>query len=203
MITEMKTRKYNQKRRAEKAEQTRKRITEAAMKLHGSVGPAEASISAIAREAGVQRLTVYRHFADDSEIFQACTSLWAQHHPSPDPAAWQHLKDPADRTRAALTALYGFFRRSGEMLRLSYRDLDRVPALQGPMRGVDAWLGGIADDLLKPWKPGPARAQVAAVLHHAVRYATWESLSASGLTDTNLAAMVVQWLQALQPARRR
>lgn len=100
-----------------------------------------------------------------------------------------------------LSALNSFFRRSGDMLRLSYRDVERVPALQSHVRGLDAWLEGMAEGLLKPWKPGKARARIAAVLRHAVRYATWESLSASGLTDAELAGMVVQWIQALKTNR--
>jgi len=44
------------------------------VKLHGTVGPAKTTVSGIAREAGVQRATVYRHFADEEAIYEACSS---------------------------------------------------------------------------------------------------------------------------------
>ena len=43
-----KKRRYNKKRRAELEAETRKRITESAVELHGSVGPAHTSISTVA-----------------------------------------------------------------------------------------------------------------------------------------------------------
>ena len=52
--------------RQEAVDETRLRITEATMRLHETVGPAATTVSAIAEEAGVTRLTVYRHFPDDS-----------------------------------------------------------------------------------------------------------------------------------------
>ena len=58
-------RPYTKTRRAELEQQTRERITEAAVELHGSLGPARTTISAIAQRADVQRATVYRHFPDE------------------------------------------------------------------------------------------------------------------------------------------
>jgi AcrR family transcriptional regulator len=58
-------RRHRQLRRAELEAQTRLRITEATMKLHGTVGPVRTTVTAIAEEAGVQRGTVYRHFPDE------------------------------------------------------------------------------------------------------------------------------------------
>ena len=56
---------------------TRLTITEATVRLHGSVGPARTTIKAIAAEAGVQRATVYRHFPDLESLFMACSAHWA------------------------------------------------------------------------------------------------------------------------------
>jgi AcrR family transcriptional regulator len=55
-------RPYRKRLRAEQEEETRERITKAAVKLHGTIGPARTTISGVAEEAGVQRATVYRHF---------------------------------------------------------------------------------------------------------------------------------------------
>ena len=61
-------RPYRMKRRAEAEEQTRLRITEAAVELHGSIGPARTTITAVAERAGVQRQTVYRHFPTEDDL---------------------------------------------------------------------------------------------------------------------------------------
>ena len=50
-------RQYRMKRRAEQEAETRLRITEAAVALHGSLGPAQTSVSAVAERAGVRRST--------------------------------------------------------------------------------------------------------------------------------------------------
>jgi AcrR family transcriptional regulator len=63
-------------RRAEQVEQTRECITEATVRLHRTVGPAHTSIAAVADEAGVTRLTLYRHFADLDTLFGACRTHW-------------------------------------------------------------------------------------------------------------------------------
>ena len=68
------TRRYRKRLRAEQEQQTRQAITEAAVKLHGTLGPARTTVSAIAEEAGVQRATVYRHFPDEPSLFQACSA---------------------------------------------------------------------------------------------------------------------------------
>src|ERR687886_2593455 len=102
----MATRKYQQKRRAEQQAETRRRIVEAMVALHGEVGPARTTIKAIAERAGVERLTVYRHFADEGEIFAACSAHFQTEMPPPDPAAWAGVTDPAERLRAALLAFY-------------------------------------------------------------------------------------------------
>ena len=86
-------------RRAEQEAETRRRITEAAVKLHGSVGPAKTTVSGVAREAGVQRATVYRHFPDEDAIYEACTSHYNALHPPPDLERWASVDDPSERLR--------------------------------------------------------------------------------------------------------
>src|SRR3954470_17114477 len=84
----MKKRKYELRKRAEDVAATRRRITEAAVALHGGVGPARTTVSAVAKRAGVQRHTVYRHFPTDADLFAACSTHFAQVNPLPDPAGW-------------------------------------------------------------------------------------------------------------------
>ena len=95
-------RKYELKQRAESLTATRGRIVEATVELHDSLGPACTTISAIAERAGVQRLTVYRHFPDERSLFGACSGHWAAQNPVPDPAAWAAIDDPEERLLVAL-----------------------------------------------------------------------------------------------------
>src|SRR3954466_10946821 len=108
-------RKYELKARAEAQEETRRRITEATVGLHLEVGPANTTISEIAKRAGVQRLTVYNNFPDEISLLGACSAHYGAQHPPPDPGAWLAIDDPEKRTRTALAALYGYYRETEEM----------------------------------------------------------------------------------------
>src|SRR5262245_61225968 len=110
------TRRYKQSQRALSQEETRARIVEATVALHEDPGPRATTISAIAEKAGVQRLTVYRHFPDEASLFKACSSHWEAQNPPPDPTLWAEIADAHERARTALVALYRYYRRTRGML---------------------------------------------------------------------------------------
>ena len=191
----MPTRKYELKLRAERQAETRQRIVEAIVALHREVGPARTTISAIAERAGVERLTVYRHFADETAMFQACSAHFTKEVAPPDPAVWSHVADPAARLRAALVAFYDYYRRAEDMLAHVQRDAPQLPALAAVLAPWDAFAGSVRDGLLEQWpvpNPGPARARLAAAVAHALRFDTWRSLArAEGLDDADAADLMV------------
>ena len=129
-------RKYEQKRRAELQQKTRRRIAEAALELHGSVGPAKATISAIAEKAGVQRQTFYRHFPDELSLFRACSSLDLSENPPPDPDLWAPIVDPEERLRVALAELYAYFRRRERIMANVLRDAEGEAEVNANVREV-------------------------------------------------------------------
>ena len=195
MFTEMETRKYRQKRRAEQAQATRQQIVEAAMHLHETLGPARTSIKAVAEQAGVQRLTVYRHFPDDASLYQACTSHWMSLHPPPAKTAWDNIADPRQRTAKALLAFYRYYSKTSRMWRVAYRDVDDLPDLQGPMQQFDRYLDAVRDDLLSGWRPGKKQHKPLSItLRHGLRFATWQSLKKERLSDPAMAQLVIGWL---------
>src|SRR5918996_5391003 len=122
-----KARVYRMSRRAEQVDRTRERITAATARLHTSMGPANTSIAAIAEEAGVTRLTVYRHFADIDVLFEACRVHWRAANPPPDIGAWTGIADLETRARTALTRLYGWYRAHVDELFPIYRDMTTMP----------------------------------------------------------------------------
>ena len=197
MFTEMAKRPYRMKKRARDQARTRQRIVDAAVELHGSLGPKNTSISAVAELAGVQRLTVYRHFPDEFALFRACTSHWLGEHPPPDPAAWQDVAAPAARTEAALAALYAYYRQTADMWELTYRDAGEVEAVQGPLREFEAYLDRIRGDLLAAWHPQGRKPQgLKAAVAHALAFSTWSSLRGQGLGDAPMSRLVAGWVGA-------
>ena len=189
MFTGMATRRYQQKRRAEQQSETRQRIVEAIVALHREVGPARTTISAIAERAGVERLTVYRHFEDESAMFQACSAHFATEVPGPDPAAWTGVAEPAERLRAALLAFYDYYRRAEQMLVHAHRDAPQLPALAAVLSPWDEFVGGVREGLLEGWEvSGPARARLAPAIGHALRFDTWRSLARTERLDDGEAA---------------
>jgi AcrR family transcriptional regulator len=180
-------RPYRKKRRAELEEQTRLRITEAAVALHGSLGPSRTSVSAIAEEAGVPRSTVYRHFPDEEAIFLACSSHWRAANPSPDLEAWAAIDDPDERLRTALGELYAFYRRTQAMMDNLHRDEEIVPSVQRMFSGFRGYLDAARETLAGGRTPRRVRAAVG----HALAYPTWRSLAVEqGLDDSSAADMM-------------
>jgi AcrR family transcriptional regulator len=163
------------RKRAEDIAATRQRIVEAAVRLHGTVGPAATTISALAEEAGVTRLTVYRHFPDDLALFTACSAHWASGQVMPDPQAWGRIDEPDRRLRDGLSDIYRFYRAAEPMLTNVRRDRDVVPKeLRDRTEATDA---RYCDVLLQPFGArGSRRRRLRAILGHAVSFWTWRSL---------------------------
>ena len=179
------TRKYDMKRRAKRQEETRRRIVEATVELHETVGMARTTISAVAEKAGVERLTVYRHFPDERALFTACSGHWSAANPPPDPASWTQIADPEERLRSALTEVYVYHRRTEPMMSNVVRDAQVHPLtremaepyyqLFEQMRCVLATGWGVEDERLP---------LLLATLGHALDFQTWRSLARQqGLND--------------------
>jgi AcrR family transcriptional regulator len=189
----MTTRKYTKKRRAAQESATRQRIVEAVYALHGEVGPARTTIKAIAERAGVERLTVYRHFADEREIFAACGAHFQAKIPPPDPATWAGVTDAAARLHAALLAFYDYYRRGEKMLANVYRDAAELPALAADAAPFGRFVDAVREDLQARWTTADAAgALVGAAIGHALRFDTWRSLvHVEGLDDARAAELMV------------
>jgi AcrR family transcriptional regulator len=177
MSVESRSRRYRKRRRAELEAETRERITAAAVKLHGTVGPARTTVSAVAKEAGVQRATVYRHFPSDVALFEACTAHYWARHPRPDPGQWLEIADPHERLRRGFDDVYRFYRETEGMLEHTSRDATLVPAMASAVERFQAYFEELRSALVKG-RPerGRARRQVEAAIGHALAFPTWQSL---------------------------
>lgn len=194
----MKKRKYRKTRRAEQEEQTRDKIVEAAMALHEEIGPRATSISAIAERAGVQRLTVYRHFKDDVAIFQACSSRWFELNPPPNSSLWRELAPAVKRTEEALRNIYTYYAANARMLNRVYSDEADVPALQEVMVGFKSYLDQIGNDLLKAWQPeSKKRKDVKVLINHALQFPTWKSFSQEKMKENRIAEVMAKCIERI------
>lgn len=191
-------RQYRMRKRAEGEAQTRLRITESAVELHGSLGPAHTSMSAVAEHAGVPRSTVYRHFTDERALFGACSAHWAQDNPPPDVSRWERIDDPDERLAAALDQLYAYYRRAGSMLDKLLRDEEAVPMVAELFASYHQLMERIVELLMRGrGLRGKARARTRAAIGHATAFRTWEDLTgARGLDDAGAAEVMRRFVAA-------
>lgn len=191
-------RQYRMKRRAEQEAETRLRITEAAVALHGTLGPARTSVSAVAEQAGVRRSTVYRHFPDEAALFGACSAHWAEQNPPPDITAWECVADPEERLATALAELYAFYGRNAEMLENLLRDMPKVPVVAELMAPFGQFLAAATEILLRGrGARGRARDRQRAAIGHALAFPTWQDLTATqGLDDAAAADLMTRLVAA-------
>ncbi|MDQ3724626.1 MAG: TetR/AcrR family transcriptional regulator [Actinomycetota bacterium] len=193
-----KKRQYQKKRRAEAEAQTRLRITESAVELHGSLGPAQTTMSAVAEHAGVRRSTLYRHFPDERALFGACSAHWAEANPPPDISRWAEIEDPAERLDTALAELYAYYRQTEEMLDKLLRDAPTVPVVDELMGGLRAFLAEATKILMRGrGLRGNAAKRTRAAIGHALAFRTWQDLTrAQELADKQAVALMSRLVAA-------
>jgi AcrR family transcriptional regulator len=196
------TRTYTLKRRAEQQAETRRRIVEAAVELHGSVGPALTTVSMVAERAGVQRHTFYAHFPDDRSLYLACSGLVFERDPLPDAGAWRTIADPSERLRIGLRAIYDWYERNADLVACVLRDAEyhaltrEVTALRfGPPMAVFGEVLG-----------AKLNAKQRALLGLALSFFTWRTLTReNGLKQSAAVGAMVQAIdcasKALKAAR--
>src|SRR5688572_20177759 len=196
-------RTYRKRARAEQEEATRKRITEAAVRLHGSVGPARTTVSGVAREAGVQRATVYRHFPDEESLFAACSAHYWSSHPRPDIESWKAVRDRSGRLRQGLSEFYEFYEQNEAMMEKTGRDAHMVAAMTKPYAAFAAYLEEAKSILMAGRSErGAARRRTSAALGHALLFPTWQSLRRmQGLSNAEAVAVVVAMVEGAGAAR--
>lgn len=190
-------RPYRQRARAAAQELTRRRIAEAAVELHGTIGPRRTTISAIADRAGVERLTVYRHFPDERSLFTACSRRFFEDHPQPDLATPMAIADPVLRTEAVLVTLYAYYREVEPMMSTLLRDVPAVPLLSEYFGPYISMLRDLADALAADWPAAPTDRMRRAAIGHALAFPTWQSLAREqGLTDQESVEMMLSLMSA-------
>jgi len=195
-------RKYEMKKRAERQRETRRRIVETTVELHRTRGPANTTISEIAQRAGVNRLTVYNHFPELSDLLKACSRSWTGRHPAPDPTPWAKIGDPQVRLRTALTELYGFYGRTEPMRANVLRDAQTMPELAALLEdSVVPYLAAVRDLLAEGWEVSDDRKKrLLATIKLAIDFHAWRSLErGSGLSRKEAVETMVEAVRSSVP----
>lgn len=175
---------------------TRARIVEAAFQLHATVGPGRTSIAAIADRAGVQRHTVYRHFADVNALYEACTRHGMASTGMPDATSWGLVTDPVQRLELGLAELFRWYQQNERMLMLVLAD--EGPDTAAPEDPYSQRMSELAAALIAPWAvPHARRATFEAFVRHAIEFATWRSLHRGGLTGGDAVTLLAGIARAI------
>ncbi len=167
---------------------TRQRITEAAVELHGTIGPAATTMSAVADRAGITRATLYRHFPNEEALFAACSGEWLAAHPPPDATAWTSIADPRSRVHAALGGMYDYYRATEAMMANLLRDAASMPA--SIVRDLASYPDAIVAILDAGWERSSSARLRRAAMRHAILFETWRSLAQAGLSDAEAASLM-------------
>jgi AcrR family transcriptional regulator len=192
--------KYNLKARAERYEQTRQRIVETAMELHRTYGPAQATITDIAKRAGVERQTVYNHFPDELSLFKACSAHYRALNPLPDPEPWRLIADPHSRLRKALAEVYAYYRRNEQMLANVTRDAQANPNLRKVFEARIKHQERMRDALAAGWERGDRQRhkQLYGALWMILDFQMWHTLvTQQEFEDEEVIELVVGMMQCL------
>jgi AcrR family transcriptional regulator len=171
-------RKYAMKRRAERQKETCRRIVDATVELHRTIGPLRTTISAIAEKAGVQRHTYYAHFPELRDLYTACTGHYAAEHPPPDRSSWTEVADHEERLRRALSEIYTYYGRHEEIFANVLRDAqvdDLCAEFTDPVfqNWKQTWKNAVAEGWDTEGERGEA---LLAALGFALDFQTWRTL---------------------------
>jgi AcrR family transcriptional regulator len=189
-------RTYRLRARAEHQARTRQRIATAAMELHERVGPGRTSIAAIAERAGVQRLTVYRHFPDELSLLRACGGQYRALHPPPAIEDWRAIGRAELRLATGLRALYRHFRETEAMWANVLRDVEDSETVRQAAEPRFAYLREAVAVLAEGWGGAGALA-----VRHACDFGAWRSLARMGLDEDDCAALMVTFVRAASRSR--
>jgi AcrR family transcriptional regulator len=170
-------REYEMKRRAERVQETRRRLTEAAVELHQTVGPARTTVSAVAEKAGVQRHTYYAHFPELKDLYQACMGHYSERNPVPEPSSWTGIADAEERLRVALSEVYAYYSGNEAMVSNVLRDAALDPIVQEIMVPFDQYLETVRDVIAHAFEAsGERQEELLGAVALARDFQTWRTL---------------------------
>ena len=198
-------RTYRKRKRARQEAETRRRITEAVVELHRTVGPARTTVTEVAELAGVSRMTVYNHFPTDADLIEACSTHWSARNPAPPPSSWADVAVGPERLAAALGDVYRWYRGAQDMMERVLRDAPIVAPLGELMDARwQPYVEEVVRSLAASWPAEAGRTQaLEAALRLAVDFHTWQVLKRSGMDDDQAVDLAVRMVAGARAASGR
>ena len=199
----MSPRRYEMANRGLAVESTRKRIVDAAVRLHAARGTARTTWDDIAEAALVSRATVYHHFSSLDQLVPACAQAAFDmiDMPTPDEARALFAKHDSPRTR-----LGHFIREScrcyaagADWLRAAWRERDLVAPMGSAVQRLQAALAILLAAALEGIEIDTAGWEVVSVL---VDFPFWDALDRAGVPRDQIAGRILKLaLSELKPRR--
>lgn len=161
-------RSYDSSRRRQAAEQTRRDILRAALKLHWE-GVTE--YEPLAREAGCSVATVRKYFPTKEDLFQGCTRAFAETVEMPDLDALARIPDATQRLRAVVESVCRLHEAMFGYAWLSARLRDESETLNAEMAGYEGLTDAFAELVAPPGseQAGPVRGMLDFLTYRALR----------------------------------
>lgn len=194
----MRANKYLQRRRAETAEETRRRILDATFELHGEQGMAATTMKQIAARAGVGVGTVYHHFPKVEDTVAACSKMVAETMPMPTEAVFDGLTGLNARLQRLAGELFSFYDRV-RALEFVRKDQDLLPMLRDFAAQEDSNRLALTRAALAPFKVDRALIPVAAAL---LDVGVYRALQRIGMDAGQAAVTAAQVIEARVTQRR-
>jgi AcrR family transcriptional regulator len=183
-------RTYSMRQRAERRDEVRRRIVDAAVVLKQTRASGEISMTEVAEQAGVGRVTVYRHFRDLDALKQASSRRFFTQNPPPDPSRWAAIPDPHARLRAGLAEAHAYHRQTERMVtKIEAHGADAE--VRDPYRRLWQAGGGV---LAAPFGlTGEAAVRLRAAVNFGLSFEAWRGLvREEGLDDDQALDLVLR-----------
>lgn len=187
----MTRRPYQLARRAETAQETRRRIVQATFELHGEQGVAETTMKQIADRAGVGVGTVYHHFPTLDQTVQACGQMVTETFPPPGEEVFAGVAGLRERLIRLARAIWAH--QDYLVFDRIRRDQDQVPMLRPFIEAEAEHRLALTRAALAPFAVDRDLARVAAAL---LDIDVYRSLQRTGLSLDAAAESVADLIRA-------
>ena len=187
----MKRRTYQLGRRAESAEETRRRLVQATFELHGEQGIAATTMKQIADRAGVGVGTVYHHFKTLDDTVMACGQMVMTTYPPPTEAIFAGMPTMKERLARLARALFEF--QDSVIFDIVRPDADRFAIVQQFVANEEKHRIELTRAALAPFAIDREQIRVAAAL---LDIGVYRALQAVGLSLDQAADAIADMIHA-------
>ncbi len=187
-------RHYTLSKRAQQLEETRRRIVEATMAVHGEKGILATTLRDIAFRADVAPSTVLAHFPTLESLVTACGRRTGETWPLPTSEIFARSGSLSQRVEQLVEALFAYY--EPMPLELIERDREKLPIMDEFLTERERAIHELIVEALRPiGSPASAVATVQAL----TQFAVWKFLRSTGRSTSRAAATVTAvlntWLE--------